>query len=171
MASGPFLSQGAWVTPVTANDASAKELLGALRFENGKIYSYVKAVGAITAGFAVGWNDGVTGTSVATAIAATTATSKNVMGVAETTLTSGNFGWICVYGPTTAMCDNAVASGGKLVAGITAGMLIMPSQFTSALVASAGTASLNAGSVVEAMTAGLGSTAGTTATAVYVRAV
>src|SRR5687767_11542691 len=104
MASGPFLNSGAWMTAVTAVDTTAKEELGVLRFENGRVYKYVKAVdAAITAGFAAEYS-GTTGTNVRLAVAS----AHMYAGVAETTLTSGSFGWLTVQGLTSAMCNSSV---------------------------------------------------------------
>jgi hypothetical protein len=152
MASGPFIHSGAWMTAVTAADTSAKEELGVLRFENGRVYKYVRAVdGAIGAGFVAEYS-GTGGTTVRLAVAS----AQIYAGVAETALSSGNYGWVTVQGLTSAMCNSSVTAGNGLIVAGTAGMLTVA---TSASLARA---------QAIALTTGLGSTAGTTATAVVV---
>jgi hypothetical protein len=152
MASGPFLGSGAWVTSVAANDSTQKEELGILRFENGKVFKYVQVSSAanIAANFAAEY----TGTSTGVRLAV--ASAQKIAGIAETALSTSFYGWITVQGLASAMCNSSVTAGNGLIVAGTAGMLTVA---TSASLARADAI---------ALTTGLGSTAGTTATAIVV---
>ena len=110
MASGPFLNTGGWKTLVTANDSTAQEMLGSIRFENGKIFRYVLAGGTIAASDAVK-SSGTTGTTV---ITTTAAANQKVVGVAETAITNAQYGWITVYGKATCKVVVSTAAGAVL---------------------------------------------------------
>jgi hypothetical protein len=102
-------------TKVTANDSTAKEGLGVLRFEGNKVYEYVQVVDkAVTLG------DSVCPASTADGIVTADRSGGSqlafqVTGVAIGAITSGYYGWIQKYGVCTVQCDGAVAAGDGLI--------------------------------------------------------
>lgn len=123
---GPFLHSGAWVTAVTANDSTKKEELGALRWENGKIYRYVQASAATITQYGAVRFTSTAGNVVALTSAVTTAAPCSVAGIAETALTTSYYGWITVFGVATALVDTSALIQEVLQAGGTAGTLCEP---------------------------------------------
>jgi hypothetical protein len=152
----PYLNIGAWVTTTTANTTTVDETLGALRFDGGKVYRFARMTGgAATAGQAVTYVADST-TSVALCGSMTTAntTAALVAGIAETALTSGNYGWITVYGPATALVNTGALINDALVPATTAGALTQ--QDTLYTAAGAGTTgSPQTVSTVVALTTGV----------------
>ena len=149
---GPFLNQGAWRTTITAMDSTQQEELGALRFENGKGYKYVKATAASIAASSAVSHSATTGTLVVLTPAASTATAQCVSGIAETAFTTSGFGWITVYGTATALVDTGAVAGVVLQAGTTAGTLAAVFTISGAIVTTGGS---NSNRIAEALTTGV----------------
>lgn len=120
---GPYLSTGAFRTRVTANSASQEEEVGIWRFEGGKIYRYMRAGDLIPAGENVRMDFSVvTGSPglIGGQVLQTSGPTNVFLGIAETTLASGNYGWITVYGPATARVATNQIPGGSLGPDVTA---------------------------------------------------
>ena len=123
---GPYLSQGAFKTRITANDTTQQEELGIWRFEAGKILKYVKAGALIPAGEAVVLDSTVAGGSpllMGQQVLQVSAITNMIAGIAETTLASLNFGWITTYGPATARVVTNANPGVILGSSATTGVL------------------------------------------------
>lgn len=108
-------------TKLTADDSTAKEELGRIRWEGAKAYKYVLvedadlAVGEVveysdTSGYEV-TNDRADGSSI----------GRVVAGVAIGTITDAQYGWIQVHGRhTQVITDGGVSAGDPLVPHATA---------------------------------------------------
>jgi hypothetical protein len=149
---GPFLNQGAWRTSITAMDSTQQEELGALRFENGKAYKYVKATAASIAANSAASHSDTTGTLVVLTPAASTATARSVAGIAETAFTTSGFGWLTVYGTATALVDTNAVQHVVLQAATTAGALAGAFTISAAIVTTGG---YNSNKICEALTTGV----------------
>ncbi len=103
-------------TKLTANDASAKEELGRLRFEKGKVYKYVLVEDANLAnGDVVEFSD-TSGYEVTNDRAGGSSIGRVVAGVAIGTITDAQYGWIQVHGVHGAIkTDGGVAKGDVLI--------------------------------------------------------
>lgn len=108
-------------TKLTANDAAAKEELGRLRFEGGKVYRYVLAEDAnIADGDVVEYSD-TSGYEVTNDRAGGSSIGRVVAGVAIGTITDAQYGWILVEGLHTNMkTDGGVSAGEGLIPHATA---------------------------------------------------
>lgn len=121
---GPYLNTGAFKTRVTSNDSTQQEELGVWRFEDGNIYRYVRANALIPRGEPV-----VLDTTVTTAalmghyVLQLSSATAMIMGIAEATLASGNFGWITAYGPATARVVTNTIPNVALTGSTTTGVL------------------------------------------------
>jgi len=104
-------------TVLTADDPTAQEELGSLRFEDGKIYKYVQFQDNVSA--AAGAPVLMDGTyNYKVTVDYTSAAETNaalVCGVALTTNTEGYYGWIQTYGVGTVTLSDAVSGGDLLV--------------------------------------------------------
>jgi hypothetical protein len=99
-----------WQTALTADDATAKEPLGAIRIEHDatkgdKVYMYVLASGAIANGSVCVFN-GLTGYTVGVNTTALIGT-RAAVGVGIGTITTGQYGWIQIRGHHTAIIKAA----------------------------------------------------------------
>lgn len=103
-------------TKLTANDATAKEEPGRVRWEGGKAYRYVLAEDAALAnGDVVEFSD-TSGYEVTKDRAGGASIGRVVAGVAIGTITDAYYGWIQVHGRHTAIkTDGGVATGDVLV--------------------------------------------------------
>lgn len=103
-------------TKITANDATAREELGRIRWEGAKAYKYVRAEDANLAnGDSVEFSD-TSGYEVSPDRSGGSSIGRAVAGVAVGTITDAQFGWIQVYGRHTAIkTDGGVAAGDVLV--------------------------------------------------------
>lgn len=108
---------------LTADDASAKEQLGKLfvDYSNGKMYRYVLVEdAALATGDVVEYSD-TTGYEVSNDRSGGASLGRFVAGVAVTSITDAQYGWIQVSGVHTAVkTDGAVAAGDRLVPHATA---------------------------------------------------
>ena len=103
-------------TKLTANDATAKEELGRVRWEGGKAYRYVLVEDANLAnGDVVEFSD-TSGYEVTNDRAGGGSIGRVVAGVAIGVVTDAQYGWIQVSGRHTAVkTDGGVAAGDNLV--------------------------------------------------------
>lgn len=103
-------------TKLTANDATAKEELGRIRWEAGKAYKYVLVEDAALAnGDVVEYSD-TSEYEVTNDRSGGGSIGRVVAGVAIGVITDAQYGWIQVYGRHTAVkTDGGVAAGDVLV--------------------------------------------------------
>ena len=103
-------------TKLTANDATAKEEAGRVRWESGKAYRYVLAEdGALANGDVVEFSD-TSGYEVTKDRAGGASIGRVVAGVAIGTITDAYYGWVQVHGRHTAIkTDGGVSAGDVLV--------------------------------------------------------
>lgn len=108
-------------TPTLVNDLLPKAKLGGLyETADGKVWRYVKVVGtagSVIAGDACVWANTADGYSV-TIIAASALTVVGVArcaGVAQASITTGQYGYVLVRGIGTARGDGSVAAGEFIV--------------------------------------------------------
>lgn len=103
-------------TKLTANDATAKEELGRVRWEGGKAYRYVLAEDANLAnGDVVEFSD-TSGYEVTNDRSGGSSIGRVVAGVAIGTITDAQYGWIQVHGRHTAIkTDGGVAAADVLI--------------------------------------------------------
>jgi len=108
-------------TKLTANDATAKEELGRLRFEGAKVYKYVRAEDAALAiGQVVEYSD-TSGYEVTNDRAGGASIGRVVAGVAIGAITDAYYGWIQVHGRNVdVITDGSVTAGQALVPHATA---------------------------------------------------
>jgi len=107
-------------TKVTANDSTAKEGLGVLRFEGNKVYQYVRVVDkAVTEGDSVCPASTAEGIVTADRVGGSQLAFKT-KGVAIGAISSGYYGWILKQGIGTVQCDGGVVAGDGLVPHATA---------------------------------------------------
>lgn len=135
---GPYLNQGAFSTRVTANDTTQQEQLGVWRFEAGKILRYVRAAALIPAGEPCTADATITTAAwIGHNVLQTSAVTNTFFGIAETTLASGSFGWVTLYGPATARVDTNLIPGSPLGPSVTTGVLTIrnTSHFNAAAIA------------------------------------
>jgi hypothetical protein len=105
---------------VTANDATAQEGLGVIRWDGSKAYKYVRVVDkAVTLG------DSVCPASTADGIVTADRSGGSqlafkVEGVAIGAITSGYYGWIQCVGLAVVQCDGGVAAADGLIPHATA---------------------------------------------------
>ena len=126
MSPGPYLNSGVFRTAVSANTAEQQEEVGVWRFESGNIYRYMRAGALIPAYEAVSYDNSVVSGSpllLGNQVIAAIGETNLVLGIAETTLSSGNYGWITVYGPVTARVQTTVIPGRQLGAAGETGVL------------------------------------------------
>lgn len=109
--------------------------IGMLFEHGGKTYKLVHANGTITANRAVKYDPTATtyGALGASVIATAAATDAPGAGIAETAITSGDFGWITVAGVANCLLSGTPAVGAQLSASGTAGAL-QTAPFTAATV-------------------------------------
>lgn len=103
-------------TKLNANDATAKEELGRVRWEGGKAYRYVLVEDQNLAnGDVVEYSD-TSGYEVTSDRSGGASIGRAVAGVAIGTLTDAQYGWIQISGRHTAIkTDGGVAAGDVLV--------------------------------------------------------
>lgn len=103
-------------TKLTANDASAKEELGRVRWEGGKAYRYILVEDAnLGVGDVVEFSD-TTGYEVTNDRSGGGSIGRVVAGVAIGTITDAQYGWIQVSGRNaTIKTDGGVSAGDALV--------------------------------------------------------
>lgn len=103
-------------TKLTANDATASEELGRIRWEGGKAYRYILVEDAALAnGDVVEFSD-TSGYEVTNDRAGGASIGRVVAGVAIGTITDAQYGWIQVSGRHTAVkTDGGVTAGQNLV--------------------------------------------------------
>ena len=103
-------------TKLTANDSTAKEELGRVRWENNKAYKYVVIEDlAVAVGDVVEFSD-TTGYEVTQDRAGGSSVGRVVAGVAIGTITDAYYGWIQVHGRNTGLkTDGGVSAGDILV--------------------------------------------------------
>jgi len=103
-------------TKLTANDSTAKEELGRIRWENNKAYKYVCVEDtSIAIGDVVEFSD-TSGYEVTKDRSGGASIGRVVAGVAIGTLTDAYYGWIQVYGRHTSVkTDGGVAVGDTLI--------------------------------------------------------
>lgn len=103
-------------TKLTANDATAKEELGRVRWEGGKAYRYVLVEDAnLGVGDVVEYSD-TTGYEVTNDRSGGGSIGRVVAGVAIGTITDAYYGWIQVSGRNaTIKTDGGVSAGDALV--------------------------------------------------------
>lgn len=103
-------------TKLTANDATAKEELGRVRWEGGKAYRYILVEDANLAnGDVVEFSD-TTGYEVSNDRSGGASIGRIVAGVAIGTITDARYGWIQVSGRHASIkTDGGVAAGDILV--------------------------------------------------------
>lgn len=120
---GNFGLKQMWDTPLTANDVTAKEELGAIRYENDvtnggmKVYRYVKAAADTTVanGTVLTFSD-VYRTTVTNDISDTKANFPAGVGIGA--ITASSHGWIQIQGYHSAVITNAdddIAKGDTLI--------------------------------------------------------
>lgn len=121
---GPYLNQGVFRTTVSQVDTTPQEELGIWRFEAGKILRYVKANAAIPAGASVKADAPiVTAALMGNQVVGTTGVTDMLLGVMETTLPLGQYGWITCFGPATAMVVTNTIPAQGLAPGASSGVL------------------------------------------------
>ena len=99
--------------------------VGSIREENGRAYKLVKANEAITV------NDGVTYTisdTTLTTIERADAVGEHIVGVAETAIASGEYGWITIEGQAEATVADGTAVALALGASAVDGVLATPAN-------------------------------------------
>lgn len=103
-------------TKITANDSTAKEELGRIRWEGSKAYKYVLIEDAAVAnGDVVEFSD-TSGYEVTKDRSGGASIGRAVAGVAIGTITDAYYGWVQVYGRHTAVkTDGGVAAADVLV--------------------------------------------------------
>ena len=103
-------------TKLTANDSTAKEELGRVRWEKGKAYRYICAEDlALANGDVVEFSD-TSGYEVTKDRAGGSSVGRAVAGVAIGTITDAYYGWIQVSGRHTAVkTDGGVSAGEVLI--------------------------------------------------------
>jgi hypothetical protein len=103
-------------TKLTANDATAKEELGRVRWEGNKAYKYILVEDMdIAKGDVVEYSD-ASGYEVTKDRSGGSSIGRVVAGVAIGTITDGQYGWIQIHGVhTTVKTDGGVAAGDALV--------------------------------------------------------
>ena len=93
------------------------------RSNDGRIYVYVQANGAITGdGYVVSIDEAYQATMVDTDVAATVAEGQAV-GVAETAFADNDYGWVQVYGACGIRTEQDAAANGKLAPTADAGQV------------------------------------------------
>lgn len=107
-------SKQLWSTLLTANDSTAKEELGSLRFaSDGKMYRYVQTIATVAAGDALRFYSSNRYRVTATASAAGV---RKGAGFAIGAITASYFGWIQCGGFSTCVrTTSAVAAGDNLI--------------------------------------------------------
>jgi hypothetical protein len=104
-------------TKLTANDATAKEELGRVRWEGGKAYRYIlkEDATAIGVGDVVEFSD-TTGYEVTSDRSGGASIGRVVAGVAIGTITDDYYGWVQVSGRcATIKTDGGVSAGDTLI--------------------------------------------------------
>jgi len=147
---GPYTNIGGYQTRINANDTTQREELGSWRYEAGKVLRYVKASAIIPSGAAVKIDTTVTTAAlIGNQVILTIAPTDMCVGIAETTLSALNFGWITCYGPATASVSTQAAAPGQYVGpSSTSGVLAVASTSLFNAAAVALQSGLSAGSAV-----------------------
>lgn len=103
-------------TKLTADDSSAQEELGRIRWEGSKAYKYVLAEDAdISIGEVVEYSD-TSEYEVTNDRSGGSSIGRVVAGVAIGDITDGQYGWIQVYGRNTStVTDGGVSAGEALI--------------------------------------------------------